>query len=164
MYVNLIVINVLSIAKFHWKFACESSFTQFRQRDRYPCFHRTFLVFIMLLVSARGGFSYRRGVRRNWWRGVSTSVPFPVPPLFYPFPSLPLPRPVASEEQREQCSPKLKLPPPLKCGRPTTNKTKCRPIVLTSTPYSYTRSGGYLWTESLPNAVPRVTFTSCPFL
>ena len=111
-YVNLIVINVLSIAQFHWKFACESSFTQFRQRDRYPCFHRTFLVFIMLLVSARGGFSYRRGVRRNWWRGVSTSVPFPVPPLFYPFPSLPLPRPVASEEQREQCSPKLKLPPP----------------------------------------------------
>ena len=35
-----------------------------------------------------------------------------------------------------QCPPKLKLCPPQKknCGRPATNKTKCRPIVLTSTP------------------------------
>ena len=60
--------------------------------------------------------------------------------------------------------PKLKLCPPPKCGRPTTNKTKCRPIVLTSTPYSYTRSGGlYQLSESLPNAIPLVTLTSCPF-
>jgi len=37
-------------------------------------------------------------------------------------------------------------------------------IVLTLTPYSYTRSGSlYLWSEALPNAMPSVTLTSCPF-
>ena len=54
-----------------------------------------------------------------------------------------------------QCPLKLKLClPPKLCSRPTTNKTKCRPIVLTSTPYS---------SESLSNAMPFVTLTSCPF-
>ena len=63
-------------------------------------------------------------------------------------------RPVASEGQRGQCPPKLKLcPPPKKnCGRPTTNKTKCRPIVLTSNPYTYTRSGNlYIWSHRIPS-------------
>jgi len=37
-------------------------------------------------------------------------------------------------------------------------------IVLTLTPYSYTRSGSlYLWSEFLPNAMPPVTLTSCLF-
>ena len=47
-------------------------------------------------------------------------------------------RPVASEGQRGN-APKAKSLPPPNCGRPTTNKTKCRPIVLT-----YTRSGGLI--------------------
>jgi len=45
-------------------------------------------------------------------------------------------RPVDSEGQRGQCHPKLKRCPP-NCGRPTTNKTKCRPVVLSSNPYTY---------------------------
>ena len=55
--------------------------------------------------------------------------------------------------------PKLKLCPPPNCGRPTTNKTKCRPIVLSLNPYTHTRSGGlYIGLiESLPNAMPIVT-------
>jgi len=65
-------------------------------------------------------------------------------------------RPVASEGHRGEMPPQSYnfAPPPLKCGRPTTNKTKCRPIVLTSTPYSYTRSGGlYLsnWSDRIPS-------------
>ena len=61
-----------------------------------------------------------------------------------------------------QCPPKLKLCPALNCGRPTTNKTKCRPIVLTSTPYSYTRSAVFTFGQTVNPFQMQCLLTSYP--
>ena len=61
-------------------------------------------------------------------------------------------RNASSESERDFFS--LPLKRKISSSMRTTNKTKltkCRPIVLPSTPYSYTRSGSlYLWSESPP--------------